>query len=132
MRTGTVSFTLESGYTVQSDDAGAFSAGADIAVGGTAGSGATDTLAGNNVAAQNVTIIGPSGSDTVAIVENATAKNIAAAVNAVSGTTGITANASTEATLSGLTADGTVSFSLYGSNNDAVSISGTGTTTDLS
>ena len=132
VRTGTVSFTLESGFSSQSDDASAFAAGADIAVGGTGGAGAVDTSAGNNVAAQNVTIIGPSGSDTVAIVENATAKNIAAAINGVSGTTGITANASTEATLSGLTADGTVSFSLFGSNNDAVAISGTVTTTDLS
>jgi flagellin len=93
--------------------------------------GLTGISGGNNVAAQTLTIQG-NNSATVDIEADSTAKNIAAAVNTESGTTGVTATARTTATLSGLSADGTVSFNLYGSNGDAVQVSATVTTSDLS
>ncbi len=68
----------------------------------------------------------------MAVAANSTAKQIVAGVNAASGTTGVTARARTEVTLDGLSADGTVSFNLYGSNSDAVRIQASVTTSDLS
>jgi flagellin len=100
------------------------------------GVGEGDVTGGNNVAAQNLTIVGPEGSASgVEIVENSTANGIATAVNEVSATTGVTAEARTTATLSDLTANGTVSFQLQGSNSgdgEAVEISATVTSDDLS
>ena len=98
----------------------------------TATTAAVDNTAGNNVGSQTLTVVGPSGSDTVSVSANATAKNIATAVNAATGTTGVSATASTTATLGSLSADGTVTFDLYGSNGTAAPISATVTTTDLS
>ena len=85
---------------------------------------------GNNVTAQTLTIV---GDDTIAvdIAANSTAKNIAAAINEESGTTGVTATAETTATLSNLSANGTVSFNLYGKNTSELRISATVTTSDL-
>ena len=71
----------------------------------------SDTSSGNYTAAQNITLTG-TGSQTVAIEENATAKDIVEVVNAVSDTTGISATAITTATLSNLSTDGVVSFKL--------------------
>ena len=84
-----------------------------------------DTSAGNNIAAQTITLNG-TNSTTVSIDENATAKEIVETVNAVADTSGITASATTTATLSNLSDDGVTSFSL---NN--VAISASITTTDL-
>ncbi len=86
----------------------------------------------SNVAAQNITIVGSTGSGTAAVSADDAADSIATAVNALSGTTGVTASASTTVTLSGLSADGTVGFSLYGDNATASSITSTVTTSDLS
>ncbi|MDO8933965.1 MAG: flagellin, partial [Rhodocyclaceae bacterium] len=61
---------------------------------------------------------------------------IAARVNATTGTTGVTAQARTQAKLSGISAAGTVTFSLYGSNTAPATISaaitGNGTLADMS
>jgi flagellin len=134
VKTGGISITLDEGYSVTSDAAGNQGGIFGIATAGTAQtlttSGVTDVSAGNNVAAQTLSVVGEAASD-IAIVENASAKNIAAAVNAESGTTGVTALATTTATLSELSADGNVSFSLYGANSDGVLIAATVTTSDL-
>ncbi|MCF6250382.1 MAG: hypothetical protein L3J75_03810 [Methylococcaceae bacterium] len=82
-----------------------------------------NTLAGNNVVAQNLTLSG-TGSQTVAIPENATAKQITETVNAVSDVTGISATARTTATLSNLSADGVISFKLNDINISANVIDG--------
>ena len=132
VRTGTVALSMDAGYSIESNQANAFAAGANTAVTGTTGGGTANVLGGNNVAAQNVTIIGPAGSDTIAIGQDATAKNIAASFNAAAGTTGVNATATTTATIGSLSANGTVSFSLFGSNSNAVSVSATVTTSDLS
>ncbi|MBA5686412.1 flagellin N-terminal helical domain-containing protein [Rugamonas apoptosis] len=97
--------TLKSAFT---------SAGGQIsdAFGGTA----------NNVTAQTLTVTSGTGTTTSVDVKLAdSAKQIAANVNALSGTTGVTATASTTATLSGLATgvDGSVQFELRGQNSVA-------------
>jgi flagellin len=62
---------------------------------------------------------------------NSSAYSIAQSVNSVSGSTGITASASTEATISNLSTDGTISFELMGQNAQAVTISATVTADNL-
>lgn len=86
----------------------------------------------NGVAAQTLSVIGSNGSGTIAISANQAADSIASAVNAISGTTGVNATAQTVVKLSGLTANGTVGFSLYGDNATAASVSSTVTTSDMS
>jgi flagellin len=93
---------------------------------------AANTAGGNNVVAQTLTIVGPDGSDTAAIGINASANAIAGLVNAQSADTGVTAEARTTATLSGLVSNGTVGFTLQGTNSTAIAISATVTTTNLS
>jgi flagellin len=93
---------------------------------------ATDASGNNNVTAQTLTIVGPEGSDTVAVGADNSANAIAGNVNAKSATTGVTAEAVTTATLSTLSADGTVSFSLQGSNSESIGITATVTTDNLS
>ena len=94
--------------------------------------GVSDTSAGNAVGAQILNIVGPSGSSSLSIQENTTAAGIATAVNAESASTGVTAEARTSATLSDLSADGSISFDLQGTNETAISISATVTSSDLS
>ncbi len=131
---GEVQIQLDPGMTLQSSiasaDGGYFDAAASQAVGFKEGT--TDIAAGNNVAAQVLSLTGPDGSATATIGVDASANTIATAVNAESASTGITATASTTATLSGLSASGTVTFDLSGQNEAAVSVSATVTATDLS
>jgi flagellin len=87
--------------------------------------GSSDVSAGNNVAAQTLSVSGETTS-TVDVLVNSSAKTIAAQVNQISDTTGVTATGRTTATLGGLTQDGLVSLSL----NDQV-ISANVLTTDL-
>ncbi len=114
--------------TVAGGGAGIFAAAAtvDASIKG----GEADTTGGNNVAAQVVSLTGPDGSATATIGEDATANTIATAINAESASTGITATATTEATISGLSESGTVTFDLSGQNDVAVSISATVTGTN--
>lgn len=91
--------------------------------GNTAGSAnaATATTA-NGVTAQTLTVTSGTGvSTSVDVKVGDSAKKIAAAVNALSGTSGVTATASTTATLSGPAAtgfvDGSLQFTLRGDNS---------------
>src|SRR5262249_39692552 len=59
------------------------------------------------------------------VAASATARQVAAAFNSVSDETGVTADASTTATLSGVTHVGAVNFQLFGSNKQAVTIAST-------
>jgi flagellin len=130
---GTMEVALAQGYTIESDTQnGVFSSGAADTPVTTTKAGYADTTGGNSVEAQTLTIVGPEGSSTADIDANSTAAGIATAVNDVAATTGVTAEARTSATMFGLSDDGTVSFSLQGTNEDAINISATVTTGDLS
>jgi flagellin len=131
----TISFGIDSAkstnlgnYSLSStNDVATF--GVEVATAAAAGSAA------NNVKAQALTIVGPNGSKTIAnttLVAGSSANAIAGMVNAQSGSTGVTAEASTTATLSGLVSDGTVGFKLQGTNSTAINISATVTKTNLS
>lgn len=105
--------------------------------GGVATAGTDLTTVTNTIGAQNITVSGIAGQQTVAIAANQTANNIAASVNAVTDKTGVTAEASTSASLGTLSASGTVSFSLSSSGTAAtlgtqVTVSAAVTTADLS
>lgn len=92
----------------------------------------TDVLT-NNIGAQTLTIVGSAGSDTVSISAGQAADSIVQAINAVSGSTGVNATASTSVTISGLSANGTVGMTLYGDNvSTGAAVSATVTTGDLS
>jgi flagellin len=98
---------------------------------GTATAAAVNTApAGNGVGAQTLTVAGASGSSTVAVAANDQASTIATSVNAVVGSTGVAAKAVTTATLSALSASGTLSFTVNGGGT-ATAISAQVTTTDL-
>lgn len=90
-----------------------------------------DTTAGNNVGAQDLTIVGERGSDIVQIEADHSAHRIAELVNISSEVTGVSADARTTTTLSNLAADGTVSFELQGINSEPIPISASVTSTDL-
>jgi flagellin len=91
--------------------------------------------AANNFNTQAITINGSLGQSTIAaatLADGSTARDIAAAVNNVTGSTGVTATARTTATIGTLSAAGTYAFSLYGQNTTAVAISATiSNTSDL-
>ncbi|HEY6896545.1 MAG TPA: flagellin [Rhodocyclaceae bacterium] len=135
---GTLKVGLDSGYTIQSNKDGdltsygifAGSANTNVAVHTNA------VNLGNSVAAENLSLTGPAGSAKVAIARDDSAQTIAAKVNAQTSATGVSADARTQAKLSGISAAGTVTFSLYGTNSSAVTISaavtGQGTLADLS
>ena len=98
---------------------------------GAVGLGNADTTSGNNVATQNLLVAGPQGSATVAIGADNSANAIAGSVNAQSASTGVTATANTVATLSNLVSDGTVGFTLLGTNSTPLAISATVTHDNL-
>ena len=126
---------LDQGYTIKSDLATA--AGV---LGGTAGTAVTtdevgyiDSTDGNAVAQQVMNITGPNGTQTVNVGEDDSAYTIAASINSFEADTGVSAEARTTATISGLSDNGTITFGLRGSNNTAVNISATiSDTTSLS
>jgi flagellin len=73
----------------------------------------------NTVAAQKLTITSRGGTTTdVNVAAGDSAKAVAASINGLSGKSGVTANASTQATISGIK-DGAVEFTLRGSNSIA-------------
>ena len=99
--------------------------GVDPSEEGIRGIGLADTSGGNNVVQQNLTVVGRSGSATVEILDNNTASAIAGLINAEAAATGVTATARTSATISDLTTNGTVGFTLQGTNVDPIPISAT-------
>jgi flagellin len=80
------------------------------------------TAATNGVVAGTITINGANGSEDVKVAINATAKETAAGINKVSGDTGVTATAKTEALITG-TADKAFTFELTSDNDEAVTVS---------
>ena len=86
--------------------------------------------AANTVGGQDVTISSATGSDTFTLAAGATASEVATAVNAVAGTTGVTATAenSFDITING---DGTAGFDLVAGGN-TINVSAAVTTTDVS
>jgi len=83
---------------------------------------AASVMLGNGVAAQTLTVTGSTGTANVSVTANASAYSVAQLVNQQSAKTGVTATARTETTLSDLSAAGTVSFKLAGSNATPVTI----------
>jgi len=83
---------------------------------------AASIMMGNGVAAQTLTVTGSTGTANVSVTANASAYSVAQLVNQQSAKTGVTATARTETTLSELSAAGTVSFKLAGSNATPVTI----------
>ncbi|MFH0781251.1 MAG: flagellin [Pseudomonadota bacterium] len=98
---------------------------------GLGGIGNTSASGNNNVAAQTLTVVGKDGSQTVALEAGDTAAVVAQKVNAAAADTGVTATANTKATLSNLSNNGSVSFTLQGTNTSAISINATVLSNDL-
>ena len=125
-----IDFTVADGYTLSNSITKAAGGILDISSAGanaTATSyGSSDITAGNNVAAQTLTINGEA-TTTVDVLADSDAESIVAQINAVSDSTGVSATAKTTATLSNLSLDGVVSFSL-----NSVDISANVTTSDVS
>ena len=119
--TGSLNITLDEGVTLSSSVAtsagGIFTstAGQDAV---TTNLGLAATTAGNNVAAQTLSVDGKT-SVAITVVQDASAADIAADVNDKTDETGVAATASTTATLNNLSADGVVSFSLNNINVSA-------------
>ncbi len=135
VKTGTLTVLLDPSYNIQSNvdssTGGILNVAANTNAGLTPGSGLANISNGNYVAAQALTING-TVSRSVDITENSSARQIAALVNAVADTTGVQATARTTATISNLSANGVVSFTLFGSNlTVGQDISANVTTTDL-
>ncbi|MBX9630136.1 MAG: flagellin [Burkholderiales bacterium] len=97
---------------------------------GTVTTAANTAAAGNGVNAQTLTIAGASGSSAVSVAANDQASTIAASINAIVGSTGVAAKATTTATINTLSASGTLSFTINGGGT-ATSISAQVTTTDM-
>ena len=119
--TSSVDVELAEGASITSDATSGtnlfgVSAGVDAS---TVHAGTTDVSGGNRVTAQNLTVTGPSATQTVAIAENASAKDIAEVVNNIAGATGVQATARATATVSDLSTDGVVSFNLNGQDISA-------------
>ena len=113
---------------------GSYQATTDSAAGDLADVTANGTSkVANNAVATNLTVTGATATQTAAIAvgNNESAKSIADKVQTQSSTTGVNAEAKTTATFGGVSADGAVTFNLYGSNSTAVEVSATVTTTDL-
>lgn len=124
----TISFGIGS---AKATDIGANQAASNTHIGAALAAGAAATT--NGVAAQTLTVSGSTGSSPLTLAGNETAKAISDLVNAQSVTTGVTATASNSVAVGTLSAAGTVTFNLYGSNSSAVAISATvGSTSDLS
>ena len=82
--------------------------------------------------AGDITLNGHLGASTITVATSDSAENIAENSNAVTSSTGITAEGKTYAELKSVSADGTVSFTLGDFDGNTASISAVVTTTDLS
>ena len=128
----TISFGIDSAKAVDLGNHSLSSNNAtdDFALGGATSGAAAHSI--NDIAAQTLTVIGMEGSQTASVANGDTAAVIAEKINDIAADTGVTATASTTATLSNLSVDGTVSFDLTGTNATAIAISATVLTSDLS
>jgi len=99
---------------------------------GTSLTATTDVSGNNTIAAQTLSVSGTAGSFTdLAVGVGSSAFDIAAAITAREAETGVTADATNEATLASVSADGTISFTLGSSGGDTATVSATVTTTDM-
>ncbi len=98
----------------------------------TAASGTVTTT--STILTQTLTVSGPLGKvDDIIVPNGASAFDVAALVSNREGETSVTADATNSATISDITASGTVSFDLYSSNGNATkTITAQVLTTDLS
>ncbi len=126
------SYTYTAGNAVTSAISTGTALGSAAGEEGLSGVGTSDTSAGNNVAGQELNIVGPEGTRPAVIATNDSAYAIAHTINLESAITGVTAEAITTATISSILNDGTIGFTLKGSNSTAIPISATITTNDLS
>ena len=130
LRLANVELTVADGYNVTSNitklAGGLFDISTSAAPATPTSYGSSDATAGNNVAAQTLTINGEA-SATVDVLEDSDAKSIVSQINAISDSTGVSATAKTTATISNLSQDGVASFSLNGTD-----ISANVTTDDVS
>lgn len=112
------SITVDSILDARAASLGQYSLTADGTV---TGNVVTGSATNNGIASEsNLTVtVGGSTSSAISYAANASAKDIAAAINSGAGTLGVTATASNSATLSGLTGTGTVSFTLNGQSVSA-------------
>jgi len=112
-----IEFTVSDGFSLTSSVTEAAGGILPVSSPGVAASvtafGSADISAGNNTAAQTLSISGEAAA-TVSVLDNSDAKTIASQINQVAETTGVTATGRTTATLGGLTQDGVVSFTLNG------------------
>ncbi len=84
----------------------------------------------NGVASGTITISGAIGESTVDYAANATARDIATAINNASDSTGVTAKAMTYAKIDNVAATGSISLTLYGQNeSDGITVSANLTST---
>ncbi|KAF0188195.1 MAG: flagellin [Desulfobulbaceae bacterium] len=128
----TAVYTFDAASTVASVVSNGTSLGVVAGEEGLSGLGTTDTDAGNNVAGQVLSIVGPENTRPAVIAPDDSANAIAHTINLESAITGVTAEARTTATISKLVSDGTIGFTLKGSNATKIPISATVSTDDLS
>ncbi|MFP7753041.1 flagellin [Thermodesulfobacteriota bacterium B35] len=98
---------------------------------GSATTAATTLPSNNSIAAQTLTVAGSEGTDTVSVSAGDSAYTIAADVNDITSSTGVEATAYNEASITAVSADGTVEMTL-GSGGSTATISASVTTGDLS
>jgi flagellin len=95
------------------------------------GTGSTTTmnaaLQDNTIAAQTLTING-TNSETVSVTANWSASQVAGAINEQTASTGVTASATTTATIQTLGSNGDITFNLGSAKTDLTAISVTGAT----
>ncbi|MFO8240489.1 MAG: flagellin hook IN motif-containing protein, partial [Dissulfuribacterales bacterium] len=94
---------------------------------GTAGTAHAD-LQDNTIATQTLTING-NNSETVSVTAGWSAQQIAGAINEESASTGVSASATTTATIEALSDNGDITFNLGSAKTDLTAISVTGATT---
>ena len=85
----------------------------------------------NGVATQTLTITGAAGTSTVSTSAGDSAATIASDINGIESSTGVSAKATSKATLGSLSANGTVTFTLDDGAGNTASISAAVTQTDL-
>jgi len=124
---GRVDIILDEGYSLAANNNNITHAAINATTNSTIVGTNDAATEGNNVVAQTLTI----GSQSITVAANEQGDSIVRKINAVAGSTGVTATARTQLKLNGLSNDGTVSFNLFGSNTSAQAIAANVTTTDL-
>lgn len=128
----TISFGINSAQAADLGNHASTSTNASTNFSIEAATSAANGVQANDVVQQTLTVVGKEGSKTASFATGSTAAVIADKINAISGDTGVTATAETNATLGGIKADGTVSFDLTGTQaGAAVRISATVLSNDL-